>query len=110
MPVIGFVGTSTANVPPLIGFRRGLAEAGFVEGRNVAVEYRFSEGRYERLPELVADLLGRNVAVLFAQARERHRSSVCQRQRPAAVRAGREPQSAGWQHHRRELFHGNAGG
>jgi putative tryptophan/tyrosine transport system substrate-binding protein len=66
MPVIGFVGTSTANVPPLIGFRRGLAEAGFVEGRNVAVEYRFSEGRYERLPELVADLLGRNVAVLFA--------------------------------------------
>jgi hypothetical protein len=66
MPVIGFLGTSTANVPPLIGFRSGLAEAGFVEGRNIAVEYRFSEGRYERLPELVADLLGRNMAVLFA--------------------------------------------
>jgi putative tryptophan/tyrosine transport system substrate-binding protein len=66
MPVIGYLGTSTANVAPLIGFRRGLAEAGFVEGRNVAVEYRFSEGRYERLRALVADLLGHNVAVLFA--------------------------------------------
>jgi putative ABC transport system substrate-binding protein len=66
MPVVGFLGTSTANVPPLIGFRNGLAEAGFVEGRNVAVEYRFSEGRYERLPALVAELVARNVAVLFA--------------------------------------------
>jgi putative ABC transport system substrate-binding protein len=66
IPLVGFLGTSTANVTPQIGFRRGLAETGFVEGRNVAVEYRFSEGRYERLPELVADLLGRNVAVLFA--------------------------------------------
>jgi putative tryptophan/tyrosine transport system substrate-binding protein len=65
-PPVGFLGTSTANVTPLIGFHRGLAEAGLVEGRNVAVEYRFSEGRYERLPELVADLLGRSVAVLFA--------------------------------------------
>jgi ABC-type uncharacterized transport system substrate-binding protein len=66
LPLVGFLGTSTANTPPLVGFRRGLAEAGFVEGRNVAVEYRYSEGRYDRLPALVAELLGRNVAVLFA--------------------------------------------
>ncbi len=62
MPVFGFPGTST-NVRPPIGFRRRLAEAAFGERRNVAVGYRFSEGRYERLPALVADLLGRNVAV-----------------------------------------------
>jgi putative tryptophan/tyrosine transport system substrate-binding protein len=67
MPVIGFLGvTSTENSPPLIGFRRGLGEAGFVEGRNVAVEYRLAEGRYDRLPALVAELVGRNAAVLFA--------------------------------------------
>jgi ABC-type uncharacterized transport system substrate-binding protein len=66
LPLVGFLGTSTANTPTLTGFRRGLAEAGFVEGRNVAVEYRYSEGRYDRLPALVAELLGRNVAVLFA--------------------------------------------
>jgi putative tryptophan/tyrosine transport system substrate-binding protein len=66
MPVIGFLGTSTASSPPVIGFHRGLGEAGFVEGRNIAVEYRFSEGRYDQLPVLVAELVGRNVAVLFA--------------------------------------------
>jgi putative ABC transport system substrate-binding protein len=66
MPAIGFLGTSTASSPPAIGFHRGLGEAGFVEGRNIAVEYRFSEGRYDQLPALVAELVGRNVAVLFA--------------------------------------------
>lgn len=64
-PVIGFVGTSLANPQAMMGFHRGLGEVGFVEGRNVAVEYRVSEGRYDRLPALVADLVGRNVAVLF---------------------------------------------
>src|SRR5262245_21781271 len=66
MPVVGFLGTSTANTPTLIGFRNGLAETGFVEDHNIAVEYRFSEGRYDRLSAMVADLVARNVAVLFA--------------------------------------------
>src|SRR5262245_62088779 len=66
MPVVGFLGTSTANTPTLIGFRNGLAETVFVEDRNIAVEYRFSEGRYDRLSAMVADLVARNVAVLFA--------------------------------------------
>ena len=69
IPLVGFLGTSTANTPTLIGFRRGLGEAGFVEGRNVAVEFRFSEGRYDRLPALVADLLACNVARLHAPER-----------------------------------------
>src|SRR5262245_52767737 len=66
MPVVGFLGTSTSNNPTQIGFLRGLGEAGFFEGRNVAIEYRFTEGRYERLPALVAELIERNVSVLFA--------------------------------------------
>jgi putative ABC transport system substrate-binding protein len=66
MPLVGFLGTSSASSPATDGFRRGLGEAGFVEGRNLIIEYRFTEGRYDRLPALVADLVGRNVAVLFA--------------------------------------------
>jgi putative tryptophan/tyrosine transport system substrate-binding protein len=65
-PLVGFLGTSTSNNPTQTGFVRGLSEAGFVEGRNVGIEYRFTEGRYDRLPALVTELLERNVSVLFA--------------------------------------------
>ena len=66
MPVVGFL--SIASPTPfahlVAGLRRGLQDAGFVEGRNVAVEYRWAEGRYDRLPELAADLVQRQVAVI----------------------------------------------
>jgi putative tryptophan/tyrosine transport system substrate-binding protein len=67
-PVIGFLGpaTSAAFVSFLRGFRRGLAEAGFVEGRNIAIEYRWADNQTERLPALAADLVSRPVAVLVA--------------------------------------------
>ena len=64
MPVIGFL-RSTTLLPNLVtAFRRGLKELGFVEGQNVAVEYRYADNQVDRLPALVADLLGRPLAVI----------------------------------------------
>ena len=66
MPVIGFLrSTSPTDATHLVtAFRDGLKETGFVEGQNVAIEYRYAEGRNDRLPALVADLIDRRVAVI----------------------------------------------
>jgi putative ABC transport system substrate-binding protein len=67
MPVIGFVNSaSPGGYPPLSAFSNGLGESGFVEGRDVAIEYRWAEGHYERLPTLIADLVQRKVSVIAA--------------------------------------------
>jgi hypothetical protein len=78
MPVIGFLRvTSQADSTDLMrAFRQGLNEAGFVDGQNVAIEYRFADGQGHRLPELATDLVRRHVAVAesteFAPVQEAH--------------------------------------
>ena len=68
LPVVGFLTSLGQNDRPNLreAFRRGLNEAGYVEGRNVAIEYRFAENLHDRLPALAADLVGRKVAVIAA--------------------------------------------
>jgi putative ABC transport system substrate-binding protein len=68
MPVIGYLGagSSATNASTTATFRQTLAGAGYVEGRNVAIEYRFAEGKYDRLPALAAELVRRPVAVIVA--------------------------------------------
>jgi putative ABC transport system substrate-binding protein len=68
MPVVGFLSSrSSEETAQLVeAFKRGLAEDSFVDGRNVAIEYRWAKGHYDRLPAQAADLVARRVTVLVA--------------------------------------------
>src|SRR5947207_193437 len=68
VPVIGYLngGSRGLSAPFVTAFHEGLGEAGYVEGQNLAIEYRWAEGSYDRLPALAADLVGRKVDLIAA--------------------------------------------
>src|SRR5437016_10127271 len=99
LPVIGFLSSRSPEESAhlVAAFRRGLAEGGFVEGQNVAIEFRWARGQYDRLPEMAADLVSRRVDVLTAVggdpsplAAKRATSTI-----PIVFGMGSDPVSAG---------------
>jgi hypothetical protein len=114
-PLVGFLSSrSPAESEGLVeAFRRGLGEAGFVDGQSVVITFRWAEGRYDRLEALAAELVGLGVAVLVAAGGDtvstRGPSGDChdpsrlhRRCRPSRLRSCREPEPAGQQCHRNE--------
>jgi putative ABC transport system substrate-binding protein len=70
MPVVGFLGPASPGpyAPYVAGFRQGLKEAGYIEGQNMAIEYRWAENQNDRLPALAAELVRRQVSVIATLA------------------------------------------
>ena len=97
MPVVGFLGSRAPGDDPhlLAALHRGLKEAGYVEGQNLAIEYRFAENQYDRLPGLAADLVRRQVAVIAANGPAARAAKAATATIPIVFTAGFDPVEAG---------------
>jgi putative tryptophan/tyrosine transport system substrate-binding protein len=93
MPVIGFLSSRSANDSALqvAAFRQALSEAGYVEGQNVAIDYRWAEGQYDRLGEMAGHLVGRQVSVIFASGPAAHVAKAATRSIPIVFVSGEDP-------------------
>src|SRR5262249_17788353 len=93
LPVIGYVnsGTASANVKNIAAFRAGLAEAGFVEGQNIAIEFRWAENQFDRLPALVAGLINRPAAVIVGNTPAGLRAKAATATIPIVFTTGSDP-------------------
>jgi putative tryptophan/tyrosine transport system substrate-binding protein len=93
VPVIGFLSSRSANDSALqdAAFRQAVNEAGYVEGRNVTIDYRWANGQYDRLPRLAADLVGRPVTVIFAGGPAAHVAKAATKTIPIVFVSGEDP-------------------
>jgi putative ABC transport system substrate-binding protein len=97
MPVIGFLSSRSANDSTLqdAAFRQALNEAGYVDGRNVTIDYRWANGQYDRLPGMAADLVARKVAVIFAGGPAAHAAKAATKTIPIIYVSGEDPVNFG---------------
>jgi ABC-type uncharacterized transport system substrate-binding protein len=99
MPVIGFLhsGAADGNVPLVAAYRRGLGEAGFKEGENVAIDFRWANGQYDRLPSMAADLVAHQYAVITAGGPPAARAAKAATATiPIVFASGEDPVQAGF--------------
>jgi putative ABC transport system substrate-binding protein len=94
-PVVGFFQYGPPGGPGAATFREGLSEMGFVEGRNITIEYRFAEGQSDRLPAMAADLVQRRVAVIAAGPRAHDAAKAASATIPIVFMAGGDPVTMG---------------
>ena len=97
IPVIGFLGSRASGEDPqlLTSFRLGLKEAGYVEGQNVVIDYRFAENQYDRLPALAADLVQRQVALIAANGPAAQAAKAATSTIPIVFTVGFDPVEVG---------------
>jgi putative ABC transport system substrate-binding protein len=98
MPVVGFLNAQTPHefTHLVVAFHRGLNEGGFVEGQNVAIEYRWAEQHYDRLPGLAADLVRRQVSVIVGTGGAHVEAIAASRTIPIICSFGGDPVKAGF--------------